>query len=105
MRYLKRATLDILEKFRPICAEIWWHTYNHFVKENTQQVPINALSVALTLQHFRGKVSNRATERLGLLRATESLFGETKVCQKCMAVFVKNYVVWLEISENNVILV
>ena len=67
MRYLQRAALDILEKFRSICAEIWRHTYNHFVEENTQQVPINALCVALTLQHFRCKVGHRATERLGLL--------------------------------------
>jgi hypothetical protein len=36
MRDLERATLDVLKKFLPICAEVGRDSYNHFVKENTK---------------------------------------------------------------------
>jgi hypothetical protein len=50
--------LNVFEKLFLFSVEIWWHTDEHFVNQNTKEIPIDTLSVALFTQHFRGEIGN-----------------------------------------------
>ena len=45
-----------------ILVEEGWDAHNHLVDQDAQRPPINRVVVAVTPQHFRGKILSRATE-------------------------------------------
>lgn len=57
------------------------------------------------LQHFRSQIGHWATEWLRCLVVQNTFFRETEVSQQDMALLIQNYVVWFQISEDDVSIV
>jgi hypothetical protein len=54
VRDLEGAALNILKEFGAVSAEIGGHSHYHFIEEDSEEVPVYTLSVALSFQHFWG---------------------------------------------------
>jgi len=78
---------------------------DEFVKEDPKAVEIQSSSISLILQYFGTKVLRTSTDRFGQIFLAEVLLGQSKIGELKMAPLVNEYVLWLQISVQNIVLV
>ena len=52
----ERSLLNVFEKLAFVSVEIGRNSDKHFIDQNTQEVPVDAPSVARSAQHLRSQV-------------------------------------------------
>ncbi len=75
----------------------------HLVDEHSQSPPVDSLSVALVEDDLRSDVLWGSADREGSALVQD--LGETKICQFEVAVVPNEQVLWLEVSEDDVLAV
>lgn len=70
----------------------WRAPSRHFINENTEGPPVDREPVAFHLKNLRGQILSRATETVCLVPLVIQEFGEAKVSQANVAIFVHQHV-------------
>ena len=94
---IPRQNLLINDERILICER--WIPGKHLINENPQGPPVHSLVVPLGLEYLWGQVLWCATQAPGLLN---NFLGESKVCDDDVAISVKEDVLRLEVSVDNI---
>jgi len=88
------SRLDILKHCCLVPIVIRRDAREKFIYNNTKSPPVQCFVMATSIKHFRGHVFWCPTKSV----AEVSLLGETKICEFQIAMLIKYYVLWLQVS-------
>ncbi len=71
----------------------------HLVHENSEQVPVDTLTVASPLQHLWSQVGDGPAES-SIREIVDSFLGEPEVGEHRMSFMVDDDVLWLQVAED-----
>ena len=80
----------------------WRSSGRHFVDEDAERPPVHSESMTLHIQDLWGQVLSRAAERLGRLVWLKE-FGEAKISQLNIALFIYEHIFRFQIPVNNLV--
>ena len=87
-----------------ILVHEWRSTSRHLVDEDAECPPIHSKSMTLHIQNLRSQILSSSAERLGSLIWLKE-FGEAKISQLNVALFIYEHIFWLQVSMNDFICV
>lgn len=78
------------------------NAHKHLIQQHPQQVPIDTLAMSRPFEHLRGQIGGRAAEGAGGGVVEHAFLGEAEVGEHGVAFVIEDYVVWLQVSEDNI---
>ena len=105
-RVLNLALLNVLVENLDIVIVIWRYANEHLVEDHANLINITSLSHTFLLEHLRSEVRGRAAEGLSLyVTSLLSLLGQSKVGESNVTIRVEKDILWLQVTEQNALLV
>jgi hypothetical protein len=100
---LQLVVFDFVEHLVPVLVEVGRDAVQHFVEQDSEQVPVDTFAVARLVEHLGRQVGDAAAETGGLRVVVDLLLAQPEVGQLGVALPVEHHVVRLEVSLNDVL--
>lgn len=99
---LELCRSDAIVQLFDVLGVVRRETNQELIEDSADLVDVGRLANTFAVQHFWRQISRAAAEGLRELLLPDVFLGESEVCQTAVAVGVNQYVLWFEISVDDI---